>query len=195
MFAVAHRPQMQNAATQSLFAAIEAAGEEIPPQAHAACAATEEPWITSARVFGGARETSHHAVVSRFQRARDAAIPHAQQLQGPRGFFAEDVTCGCRRDALAGKQDNPPRAFGRESSEGPSVRPGQPLARGDPPCNLTAFSGRERAALEVRRIDGIDRCERLALWISTWSSCSKTVADSGPRAPAGRGMKHSDESG
>src|SRR5262245_29135598 len=112
---------MQSAAPQPLFAAIEAAGEEVPPQAHAARAATEKPRITSARVFGCARETSHRAFVSRFQRARDPAIPHSQQTQRPRGFFAEDVTRRSRRDALAGKQDDPPRAFGRESSKGPPI--------------------------------------------------------------------------
>jgi len=172
MFAVAHRPQMQNAAPESLVAAIEAAGEEIPPQPDAAFPTAEEPWITTPRIFGCARETSHHAFVSRFQRARDTGIPHAQQPQRPRRFFAEDVTCGCRRDAFAGKKDNPSRAFGRESSERPAVRPGKPLARSDPPRSLTAFSGRERAALEVRRVDRID-CLRKARPVDQhWSSSS-----------------------
>ena len=42
------------------------------------------------------------------------------------------MTCGSRCDALAGKQNNPLRAFGGKSCKGPSVGPGQPLARGDP---------------------------------------------------------------
>jgi hypothetical protein len=74
MLAIAHRSQVKRAAPQSLFAAIEPAGDEIPPQPDAALAATIETWIVPARVFGGACETPHQALVCRVQRARDAAI-------------------------------------------------------------------------------------------------------------------------
>jgi hypothetical protein len=77
MFAVAHRPQMQDAASQSLLLAIQAAGEQVPPQPHAALAATVETWIAIARVFGCALEASHQAGVGTFERASDAAIPHS----------------------------------------------------------------------------------------------------------------------
>jgi hypothetical protein len=77
MFAVAHRPQMQDAASQSLLLAIQATGEQVPPQPHAALAATVETWIAIARVFGCALEASHQAGVGTFERASDAAIPHS----------------------------------------------------------------------------------------------------------------------
>jgi hypothetical protein len=76
--------------------------------------------------------------------------------QHARGFLAEDVACGCRRDALPGEQDNAPGTFGGKSSECTTVGPGQSLASGDPPCGLTAFGRRERAAVKVRGIDGVN---------------------------------------
>ncbi len=65
---------MQSAAVQALVVAIEPAGEEVPPQAHTALAATVETGITVARVFSRTRETLRQAVISRVEREFDAAI-------------------------------------------------------------------------------------------------------------------------
>ena len=153
---VAHRSQMPYAVLQSLFAAIETTGKQVPPETHGALPATEKTGIPLARIFGGACETSHHALVRRIERARDAAIPHAQQSQHARGLLAEDVARGCRRDALARKQDDAVRTFGGKSCECAAVGPGQSLASGDPPRSLAAFSGREAGAVKVRGIDGVN---------------------------------------
>src|SRR5262245_29454262 len=71
VLAVAHGSQVQRAARQALLMAIEPAGEQIPPPADAALAATEQTRIAAAWVFGGAHETLPDAVVSRLERAND----------------------------------------------------------------------------------------------------------------------------
>jgi hypothetical protein len=55
---------MPSAAPQALVLAIEATGEQIPPQADAAFAATVQSRVPATRVFGCARETGHQALVS-----------------------------------------------------------------------------------------------------------------------------------
>ncbi len=156
MFAVAHRSQIRGTTSKSLFASIQAAREQVPPQAHAALAATVETRIAVTRVFRCALEAAHQAVVSIFQSASHAGIPHSELPQRARGFLAEDVACGCRRDTLTRKQDNALGTFGGKSGKCACVGPGQPLASDDPPCGLTAFSRREPTAAEVRGIDGVD---------------------------------------
>src|SRR4030095_7492489 len=77
MFAVAYRLQMQRAAPQSLFPAIEATGEHVSPHAYAALAAAVEPRIAFARVLGCAGETSEQALVGGRECTRDAAVLHS----------------------------------------------------------------------------------------------------------------------
>jgi hypothetical protein len=77
MFAVAHRSQMRGTASQSLVAAIEAACEQVSPQAHTAFAATVKTRIAVARVFGCALEASHQAAVSTFESTSHVRIPHS----------------------------------------------------------------------------------------------------------------------
>jgi hypothetical protein len=156
MFAVAHRSQMRGTTSKPLFASIQAAREQVPPQAHAALAATVKTRVAFARVFGCALQTSQQAVVSTFQSTSHIEIPHSELPQCARGFLAKDVACGCRRDALTRKQDNALGTFGGKSGECTSVGPGQPLASDNPPCGLTAFSRRERTAGKLRGIDGVN---------------------------------------
>jgi hypothetical protein len=77
MLAVTHRSQMRRATLQSLFAATEATGEQVPPQTHAALATTEETWIGMAWIGGCARQTLHQALVRRVERPRDAAVAYS----------------------------------------------------------------------------------------------------------------------
>ena len=156
MFAGAHRSQMRSTTSKSLFASIQAAREQVPPQADAALAATVKTRVAVARVFGCAIKASQQAVVSTFQSTSHVEVPHSELPQCARSFLAKDVTCGCRRDALTSKQDNAVGTFGGKSGECTSVGPGQPLASDDPPRGLTAFSRRERTAAEVRGIDGVN---------------------------------------
>jgi hypothetical protein len=156
MLAVAHRSKMRSAASQSLFASIQAAREQVAPQAHAAFAATEETRIAFARVFGCAGEASHQAAVCTVESTSHVRIPHSELPQRAQGFLAEDVAGGCRCDALPCEQNNAPGTFGGKSGECATVGPGQSLAPGDPPCGLTAFGRRERAAVKVRGIDGVN---------------------------------------
>jgi hypothetical protein len=57
---------MQRAALQSFLAAIQTAGEQIPPEADAALPAAIKAWIPVARIRSCARETSHQAGVRCF---------------------------------------------------------------------------------------------------------------------------------
>jgi hypothetical protein len=98
---------MRGATSQSLFASIQATREQIAPQADAAFAATVQTRIPVARIFGCALEASHQAIVSRFERARDGVVPYTQQPQRARRLLAENVTCGCRRDALTVNRATP----------------------------------------------------------------------------------------
>ncbi len=146
---------MQGTASQSLFVTIEATREQIPPHAHAALAATVKTRIPFARVLGCALQASHQPGVSSFESTSHIRIPHSEVPQRARRFLAEDVARGCRRDALTSEQDDALRALGRESGECTSVRTGQRLTPDDPSCGPTAFGCRERAAVKVRRIDGV----------------------------------------
>ena len=74
MITVAHRSQIHRASPQTLLAAIEAAGQQVAPQADASLATTVKTGIAVARVCGGAGQASHHPLVSRSERARDDAI-------------------------------------------------------------------------------------------------------------------------
>jgi hypothetical protein len=67
MFAIAHRSQVQGTTSQSFFVAVQATGEQISPQSHAALAATVETRIRVARVFGCAHEALQQALVSRLE--------------------------------------------------------------------------------------------------------------------------------
>jgi hypothetical protein len=67
------------------------------------------------------------------------------------------VARGCKCDALAGEQNDAFRAFRREPGKGAPVGAGQPLSRGDPSRDVAAIGRRERVAINVRRIDRIDR--------------------------------------
>jgi S1-C subfamily serine protease len=151
---------MERAGPQSFFAAVEPAGKEIPPQAHAALAAAEEAWISISRISGSAREASHEPFVGGFERACHVAIPHAEQPERARCLLAEDVTRRCRRDALAREKHNPIRTFGRESGEGSTVRSGQALPRGNPARRLSTLGCTELAAFEMSRLDGINRLRK-----------------------------------
>ena len=146
---------MRGTTPKPLFAAIQAAREQVPPQAHAALAATVQTRIALARVFGCAVKASYQAAVGTFQSATHVAVPHSELPQCARGFLAEDVACGCRRDALTREQDNALGALGRKSGERTSVGPRQPLACGDPPCGLTACRCRVRPAVKKRGIYGV----------------------------------------
>src|SRR5262245_38833283 len=112
VFAVAHRAQVRRALLQSLCPAIEAAGEEVPPQTDAALAATKETRILSARVFGETREALQQPFVGRIERLRDSAVPNAEEPQRARGFLTQDVARGRVRDALASEQHDPVRTLG-----------------------------------------------------------------------------------
>jgi hypothetical protein len=130
---------MKSAVLQSLLVAIEAAGQQVPPQADAAFPAAEQTRIPSARVFGGTRETTQQSSVSRFQRLRDVPIANAKQPQHARRFFAEDVTGGRRRDPFAGEQHDPLGSLGWKSGECPAVGTRQTLAAGNPAGHMAAF--------------------------------------------------------
>src|SRR5687767_3957660 len=147
---------MAGAAPQSFFVPVETAGEDVSPQADAALATTIEPWIAVARVLGGALEAAHQAVVRTVDGASHLGITNAQLPERAGGFLAEDVACGCRGDTLTGKQDDALRPLGREAGERASVSAGQSLTAGDPSRRLATLIGRERAAVEVRRMNGVN---------------------------------------
>ncbi len=109
-----------------------------------------------ARVCGCALEASHQADVSTFQSASHVEVPHLELPQCARGFLAKDVAGRRRRDALTRKQNNALGTFGGKSRECPSVGSWHPLASGDPPSGLTAFSRRQCTVAEVRSIDGVN---------------------------------------
>src|SRR5262245_31875929 len=106
MFIVTRRAEMRRAESQALFLTIEAAGEQVPPEADAALAATVQPRILPARILGRSGETGQQTLVRGCERVCDAAIPHAQHSKRARRFLAEDVTRGCGCDAFAGEQND-----------------------------------------------------------------------------------------
>lgn len=75
MFATAHGSQVRGAAPQAFFATIQAAAKQIPPQSHGALAAAEKARIPVARIFGGALDAPHQAVVGTLQ-STGATLAH-----------------------------------------------------------------------------------------------------------------------
>ena len=167
---------MRRTTSKSLFASIQAAREQVPPQADAALAATEKARI-AARVFRCALEASHQADVSTLQSTSHARNPHSELPQCARGFLAKDVACRRRRDALTCKQNNAFGTFGREIPRMYLRRPRAGPGAGDPPSGLTAFSRGSVRPLNCAALMASTVCERLVLLISTCSSTRTARAD------------------